>query len=161
MKKYVSGILALVLSVSTLFAQGFKAEFADLVGKNDKNDTIAQAALLARWHKANPNDPELYVAYYNYYVRKSMHEVVQMTKSQNGKEALEIKDPKTNKTVAYLSGTTSFDKASIDKGFNYIDTGISKYPARLDMRFGKIYVLGAISDYENFTKEIVKTMLKR
>jgi tetratricopeptide (TPR) repeat protein len=32
------------------------------------------------------------------------------------------------------------------------------YPNRLDMRFGKIYALGQSEDWENFTKEIVKTI---
>jgi tetratricopeptide (TPR) repeat protein len=32
------------------------------------------------------------------------------------------------------------------------------YPNRLDMRFGKIYVLGQAEDWENFTNEIVKTI---
>jgi tetratricopeptide (TPR) repeat protein len=43
-------------------------------------------------------------------------------------------------------------------GFDKIDKGIELYPNRLDMRFGKIYVLGEIKDWNNFTSEIIKTI---
>jgi tetratricopeptide (TPR) repeat protein len=46
----------------------------------------------------------------------------------------------------------------LKKGFDYIDKGLSKYPNRLDMRFGKIYLLGQIENYEKFTAEIINTI---
>jgi tetratricopeptide (TPR) repeat protein len=78
---------------------------------------------------------------------------------QAGDKSLELKDPKTNQVVAFLNqGGMSYNRQLIDKAFYYIDLGISKFPQRLDMRFGKIYILGEISNYDEFSREIVKTI---
>ena len=50
------------------------------------------------------------------------------------------------------------DKYIREHTFKYFDEGISKFPNRLDIRFGKIYILGQLEDYENFSNEIVKTI---
>lgn len=60
--------------------------------------------------------------------------------------------------VAYLSSKDLYDTNLLQKTFKYFDEGISKFPDRLDIRFGKVYILGQIEDYENFSKEIVKTI---
>jgi tetratricopeptide (TPR) repeat protein len=46
----------------------------------------------------------------------------------------------------------------LDPGFEIIDKGIAKFPNRLDMRFGKIHMLGQVNNYDAFTDEIVKTI---
>jgi len=46
----------------------------------------------------------------------------------------------------------------LQQGFNKIDEGIALYPNRLDMRFGKIYALGQIEDWQKLTDEIVKAI---
>lgn len=40
----------------------------------------------------------------------------------------------------------------------YINNGIELFPNRLDMRFGKCYLLQQIGDYEIFTQEIINTL---
>jgi tetratricopeptide (TPR) repeat protein len=70
---------------------------------------------------------------------------------------IELKDS-TDETIGFLSEDAAFDSCLLEKGFRCIDTGINKYPARLDMRFGKIYALGQIENYEVFTSEIIKTI---
>jgi len=56
-----------------------------------------------------------------------------------------------------MMGVT-YKKSFVDKGFHYIDIGIQKFPDRLDMRFGKVYMLGKIDDYDAFTQEIIKAI---
>ena len=46
----------------------------------------------------------------------------------------------------------------LKKGLNKIDEGIKLYPNRLDMRFGKIYALGEIQNWNYFTSEIIKAI---
>ena len=120
-----------------------------------KNDTVAVQKLLEDWGK-NP-DAEFYVSAVNYYFNKSKKEVLTLDKSVPKKEALEVKDDNGN-VVAYLSSKDLFDTNLFQKTFKYFDEGISKFPDRLDIRFGKVYILGQIEDYENFSKEIVKTI---
>ena len=138
--------------VSYSFGQTNYQKFKELY---QKNDTIAVQKLLEDWEKVP--DAEFYVSAVNYYFNKSKKEVLTLDKSVPKKEALEVKDDNGN-VVAYLSSKDLFDTNLLQKTFKYFDEGISKFPDRLDIRFGKVYILGQIEDYENFSKEIVKTI---
>ena len=138
--------------VSYGFGQTNYQKFKELY---QKNDTVAVQKLLEDWGK-NP-DAEFYVSAVNYYFNKSKKEVLTLDKSVPKKEALEVKDDNGN-VVAYLSSKDLYDTNLLQKTFKYFDEGISKFPDRLDIRFGKVYILGQIEDYENFSKEIVKTI---
>ncbi len=51
-----------------------------------------------------------------------------------------------------------YNSKILEKGFDRIDKGIELYPDRLDMRFGKIHVIGLTEDWDGFTKEIIKAI---
>ncbi len=151
--------LTAVLIVAAFFnspAQNFREQFSSLM-KNRK-DSLAQQKMLDSWKSANPEDPELYVAYYNYYVIHSKTEMLSLQERPVGKESLSVNSPDSKAPVAYINEGTFYNREMINKGFAYIDTGITKYPSRLDMRFGKIYMLAEIKDYENLTRETIKTI---
>ena len=147
----------LTLLVNQVSGQTFKQQFNDLVSKKD---TVGEQQILEKWEKADSNDPELYVAYFNYFAKKSKKEIVRLDGNGKGKEGFQIMDKDSSKKepVAFLYGDTYYDKDILKKGFDYIDIGIKKHPNRLDMRFGKIYMLGQIEDYEKFTVEIINTI---
>lgn len=153
--------LIFILLLTGLFlpasAQNFKADFNRLISKKD---TAAAAKVLADWKAAKPDDAELYVGYFNYYVQKSKTEVIQLGDKPKGEDALRIMDPdSTNRApVGYMYGGVFYDPVVLDSGFAYVDAGIAKFPTRLDMRFGKIYMLGETQNYESFTREIIKTI---
>jgi len=150
-------LFGLTLLLNQAIAQTFKQQFNNLVSKKD---TIGQPQLLEKWEKTDDNDPELYVAYFNYFVKKSMKENIRIDNNPKGEEVLKIMDKDSTKKepVAYMYGDSYYDVALLKKGIDYIDKGIEKHPTRLDMRFGKIYMLGKTEDYEKFTTEIIKTV---
>lgn len=150
-------IYALTLIFGQAIGQTFKPQFNDLVSKKD---TLGQKQLLAKWEKSNSNDPELFVAYFNYFVIKSKNEMITLGQNPKGKDVLQVNDQDTSKKepVAFIYGDTYYNPDLLSKGFGWINKGIEKYPNRLDMRFGKIYMFGKIKDYEAFTKEIIKTI---
>jgi hypothetical protein len=84
-----------------------------------------------------------------------MRELVNLERTQHGDKSLQITDPKTGKVVAYMNDGVTYDKNLVEKGFHYINIGIEKFPSRLDMRFGKIYMFGKIYDYQKFTQELI------
>jgi tetratricopeptide (TPR) repeat protein len=136
------------------FAQNFKSKFTRLsAGK----DTAAQIQLLQSWQQATPDDAELYVAWFNYYFSLSKKEIMRFGSEPQAPQSLAVKDS-TENTVAYLSDDIDYDSSLLENGFQYINTGITKHPSRLDMRFGKVYALGQIEHYEEFTNEIVETL---
>jgi len=105
--------------------QNFEQQFMELY---HKQDTIGEAKTLTQWKSKKPNDPELYVAYFNYYVQKSMQKAIEL------------------------------EREDLKKAYEYIDKGIAMFPNRLDMRFGKIYMLSQKENYTAFTNEIITTI---
>ena len=150
-------IFGLTLIFNQAIGQTFKQQFNDLFSKGD---SLGQQQLLERWRKADSNDPELYVAYFNYFAKKSKKEIITLGQNPKGNDVFQIMDKDSSKKepVAYIYGDTYYDQDILKNGFDYIDKGIEKHPNRLDMRFGKIYMFGQIEDYKNFTKEIIKTI---
>ena len=150
-------IFGLTLLFNQVSGQTFKQQFNDLVSKKD---TVGQQQLLEKWEKTDSNDPELFVAYFNYYVIKSKKEIVSLGQNPKGKEGFKIMDQDTTKKepVAFMYGDTYYEPTLLSKGFDWITKGIKKNPNRLDMRFGKIYMFGQLEDYEKFTTEIIKTI---
>jgi hypothetical protein len=149
-------LFGLTLLFNQVCGQTFKQQFNDLVSKKD---TVGQQQLLEKWEKTDTNDPELFVAYFNFYVIKSKKKIT-LGQNPNGKEGFKIMDQDTTKKepVGYIYGDTYYNPDFLSKGFDWIKGGIEKHPNRLDMRYGKIYMFGQIEDYENFTKEIIKTI---
>lgn len=150
-------LLGLTLLFNQVSGQTFKQQFNDLVSKKD---TAGQQQLLEKWEKTDGNDPELFVAYFNYFVVKSKNEIITLGQNPKGKDVLQIMGQDTTKKepVGFIYGDTYYNPDLLSKGFEWINKGIEKHPNRLDMRFGKIYMFGQIEDYENFTKEIIKTI---
>lgn len=150
-------ILGLALIFNQASGQTFKQQFNDLVSKKD---TVGQQQLLEKWGKSDNDDPELFVAYFNYFVIKSKNEIITLGQNPKGKDVLKVMNQDTTKkeSLGFIYGDTYYNTELLSKGFNWIDKGIEKYPNRLDMRFGKIYMFGQIEDYENFTTQIIKTI---
>ena len=150
-------IFGLTLLFNQVSGQTFKQHFNDLVSKKD---SVGQQQLLEKWEKSDSNDPELFVAYFNYYVIKSKKEVVTLGQNPKVKEGFKIMDQDTTKKepVAFMYGDTYYEPTLLSKGFDWISKGIKKHPNRLDMRFGKIYMFGQLEDYEKFTTEIITTI---
>ncbi|HEY3403636.1 MAG TPA: tetratricopeptide repeat protein [Ohtaekwangia sp.] len=124
--------------------------------KTDK-DTLGQRLLLEEWQNATPDDPELYASYFTYYIEKSRTEKIRPVHTDQGKY-LPLKDSAGHIT-GYMYGEATYNPDYLVPGFERIDEGISKFPDRLDMRFGKIHMLGEIHDYDSFTTEIVKCIV--
>ena len=150
-------LFGLILLSNKVNGQTFKVQFNDLISKKD---TVGQQQLLEKWEKADNNDPELFVACFNFYVIKSKKEIVTLGQNPKGKDVLQIMDQDTTKKepVAFMYGDTYYKSNLLSKGFDWISKGIKKYPNRLDMRFGKIYMFGQLKDYEKFTTEIINTV---
>lgn len=156
MKKILLALyLMMGMAIGYAHAQNFKEQFNALV---EKKDTLAQQQLLEKWEKADANDPELYTAYFNYYVSKARNEMVILGQEPKGKTAFALMptDSSNQEPAGYLYSDTHYNSALLKKGFAWLDRGIEKFPNRLDMRFGKVYMFGEVEDYENFTKEIIK-----
>jgi tetratricopeptide (TPR) repeat protein len=82
---------------------------------------------LQEWDLNDSSNPELYVAYFNFFTVKSLE-----------------KD------------STKFDRQYAKKALEFISEGIDRFPTRFDMRYAKISMLGQLEEYTPFTNEVVK-----
>jgi tetratricopeptide (TPR) repeat protein len=150
-------LLLLFVSLTFLhcfcFAQDYRMEFNTAF---QNGDTVKQKEALAKWQKADGRNAELFTSYFNYYFQKSRREIVSLTQAQPRGESLEFHDSTGN--AGYLGSEITFDPEVLQLAFDKIDEGIKLYPDRLDMRFGKIYVLGEVEEWQRFTDEIIKTI---
>lgn len=149
----------LFLTIQCVFGQNDLQQFKLL---SENKDTLGQRILLEHWEKRSLNDPELYVAYFNYFVEKSRSEVLVIGQDlkQSAYMVLEIENQDSSKQdrVEYMYRQVSFQEFYTQKAIEWIDKGIDRFPNRLDMRFGKIYFLGLLENYEAFTEQIIQTV---
>ena len=121
----------LLLIISSIFcffidAQTFRLEFKKSLNAKDMKKA---EDILKAWDLKDTNDPELYVAFFNFYTVKSMD-------------------------AGGLS-LNGFEKKYADQALEFISEGIQRFPIRLDMRIAKIYFLGKLNDYKAYVSEII------
>jgi tetratricopeptide (TPR) repeat protein len=75
-------------------------------------------ALLGRWENSDPTNPEVYIAYLNYYL-----------------------------AVGHMNPSVTYDDKSIAAGISKLNEGLKYGTERLDMYFGKIHILNEVQDY--------------
>lgn len=124
--------------------------------QND-GDTVKMKRLLTGWEKQAPIDAEFYVSAINYYFLIARKETLSLENKPQDSSPFEIKDS-TGAVKGFINISNWYDAGNILKAISYAETGIGKFPDRLDIRFGKCYLLSEIGDYENFTNELVKTI---
>lgn len=152
--KNILSILAFSILATCCFGQDYKSQFDQLC---EEGDTIRQIDLLTKWESEDPENPELYTSYFNYYFLKSRQEFISASVNQPKGESLQLQDS-TGQVAGFLGSVIVYHPEFLQKALDKIDKGIEMYPNRLDMRFGKIYALGQADDWENFTNEIVRTI---
>ncbi|MCL1972365.1 MAG: tetratricopeptide repeat protein [Endomicrobia bacterium] len=152
--KIIFMVLSLSFFSANAFCESYWQQFNALLIKGDFEE---QLKLLKEWEKTDAADAELYVAYFNYYVNKSRKEIVRFGNDPKV-GALAVTEAGNKEPVAYMYSEISYDPDLMKEGYKKINAGIEKYPERLDMRFGKIYMCGETGDYETFTKEIIDTI---
>ncbi|MDR3253113.1 MAG: tetratricopeptide repeat protein [Tannerella sp.] len=90
------------------------------------NDMAKSEQILKEWNQADSNDPELYVAYFNFFTVKSLEKDSVKPDMQYARKALE-----------------------------YIGEGIRRFPTRFDMRVVEIVMHSRIKEFEPFTKKVI------
>lgn len=148
--------ITLLLAIFAISISGYSQSLNEFNELLKKEDTEGQLALINKWEKTGKNDPDFYIAAFNYYVNHGRKEVLSLQQDEPAGQALQVTD--STGVAAFIGSAIVYDEADVKSALKYIDAGIAKFPNRLDMRFGKTYLLGDAEDYENFTKEIITTV---
>ena len=152
--KTVFCILITVFFTINCFSQEYQITFQEYL---QENDTVNLIRILKEWEEKEPQNPELFTSYFNYYFLKSMQEVIIITDEKPKDEHFVLTDS-IGGVAGFLGNQTYYNEEFIQKGIAKIDEGIRLFPNRLDMRFGKTHVLGQIENWELFFNSIIETV---
>ena len=109
---------AIAQSYKEIFSQALKAK-----------DMVKMEEILKAWDFADSNDPDLFIAYFNFYTVKSAN--------------------------AGYTITTGYDVRYSKLALDFISEGIERFPTRFDMRIAKVYMLRELKKYHDYVAEII------
>lgn len=148
MKRNLLLILLVLVGMSATRAQSYNDAFFDALNSNDLE---TQRRVLAEWQEAAPNDVDLYIARYNFHANQTFGTI----------GYVEGTDDEMDVSVSFDNYVPAFSfhsEAHADSALNVITEAIGKFPNRLDLRFGKIYFLGQLANWDAFADEIIATL---
>jgi tetratricopeptide (TPR) repeat protein len=128
-RKFFLWVIGCCICCSAI-AQSYKVAFSKAIQAKDM--TKAEEILKA-WDYADSNDPDLFIAYFNFYTVKSLS--------------------------AGYTITTGYDVLYSTKALDFISEGIERFPTRFDMRIAKCYMLRDLKKYPEYISEIIKMIV--
>lgn len=128
-KQYWLGLVVGLMSGPAALAQDFQSEFRTAF---QRDDTVAVGQVLRRWQQARPQDPNWFVARFNYLFKQA--EIVELRSGTTAEPgALQVKDKKGRVVASMGSG---FRPDFTDRACATLRQGLQVAPNRLDMWFG-------------------------
>lgn len=146
-------IAAAALSLLACMALGAQENAADIKAEYERQVRYVGLAgvgvetIINRWEAAAPEDPEVYVARFNYWLSKSAAESVVITRPQKrylGNDPVMTLKDSLGRDVYYFEDV-NYDDEAFGEALKAIDRAIELKPQEISYRFGKIT---SIMDYE-------------
>lgn len=122
-----------------LRAQSYSTQFETLF-LTEHPDTTKIKSLLRMWQHFDPDDPQLYVAAFNFYFAQSSRELA--TAAGLPKDA--------NLEGDSSRSWTQYDPKKTKVAMDWMDQGIKRFPDRLDMYLGKAHALRLTHSFDSF-----------
>jgi hypothetical protein len=115
---------------------------------------------LKSWEKEDIHNPEMYVGYINYYIFRSRKDgfsidEINKSKKDQSQSKLTFTDPKTGKTY-FFNSKYFYNLNDVNSALIYLNKGIKEYPNRLDLLFGKVYILNEIDNFHEAALCLIK-----
>ena len=119
------------------------------------SDVHALKTMIEQWEQAEPESPDVYAAWYNYYIKLAMTDVVALTTTapEDNQEALQLMDS-TGVVAGYMYGIESYNDSILQIGYQKLNTAIKLFPDRLDLPFGKVAMLFRQQLYSEVMQEL-------
>lgn len=145
MKKVGFIIFFALFFLNSVFAENKIEKFWNLMDEENYEEV---EIFLTNWEKDNKKEAELYVAYFNLYLKKATqnHMYFETELPQNCDNYMKVRNE--NGEEGYMYFITEYDDEMSAKAFEYIDKGLSYNPKRLDMYFGKAHLYYLRKEYK-------------
>lgn len=139
MKKALGVFLFLLLvPIVTIVAdENYQEKYLKLFQDDDLDHLLP---LLQEWEKSAPNDIEVYIAYFNYYLRLGTSSQITMGQMDDGRYGIYNRE--------------EYEKENTTKAISYLDEALKISNDRLDIYFGKCSILTKTHEYEELTATI-------
>ena len=155
MTKLRSVILLLLTTALSLQADE-KSIYLGMLNDNNLEELYTH---ITEWEQKEPDNPEMFIAYFNYYLKKGHSSGVALeTKPPVKGEHLAITDKETGEIVGYMYDSTSYNPEDLSNALIYLNRGLKLSPDRLDMHFGKIHILQQVKDYSSQSYALIDSL---
>ena len=142
-RKILFFIVAAVFSNHVLAANNHDEFFGFIKAK----DTVQARKSLINWQKEEPNSADMYAGWYNYYYWSGTREnISQSVNLPDGVDDYLLISDSTGNHTGYLYSVVSYCKDSIEQAFRLLDEGTAKNPQRLDLHFGRVYLMFKVAN---------------
>ena len=159
MTKSLFSVCAWLLFVVEASADAGWYERYVALAKGENTDSLC--SFIEEWEKAEGDTPDVYAAWFNYYIRLAKHEVVTLnTAPPEDGEALQLLNDSTGEAAGYLYSDVSYNDSLLQLGYDKIDQAIAKYPSRLDLPFGMISLLLLQGKYDQALAEMGRVITR-
>lgn len=157
MKFYITILSVLLIEIACAQQppKDYQNIYFELCNQSDDSKTIAH---LEEWEENYPQDPEMFICAFNFYLQKSKKEVVRMDGGPAKGQSLQIMDSTKSKPIGFIYGDISYDEDLFNKSIDFLTRGLVKNPKRLDMHFGKIITLGQRGMFKEQTSQILQVL---
>ena len=128
------------------FDKKYQETYTDLFNAGKYDELFNHLQL---WENREPENPEMFIAYFNYFIARDKFSGVSIDTERKGSgPTMEITDSQSGEIVGYLNDSVQYNTEDILTAVGYLDRGLGITPNRLDMRFGKIHILNEIGYYK-------------
>ena len=136
--------------VQKLDAAEFNVLFQDALSAGD---TLEQERILRSWKASGQSNANWYAARLNFGFFKARRSMISLTKDAPPGERMAFEDS-AGQLAGYIGNTVWYDSLESALALQSIELGIARYPARLDLRFGKAHVLFEMQRWDAFAETL-------
>jgi tetratricopeptide (TPR) repeat protein len=136
--------------------RAYKSRYLELIRSGDFE---ALEEHLADWEAVSAEDPELFIAYFNYYINIARNEQTGVFENPPSRGEYMVVQGENDEPIGYMYSKIVYDAELSERALSYLARGIELYPDRLDMHLGAVYALGNLERYRD-QADYIQVLLK-
>ena len=138
MKKLIIALLVGIFSIMNIYGKDFENEFLKSFKDNDFDSCFK---LLKEWERAEPDNLEINIYYFNYYFQRNAKHTMTMGQMPDGRYGLYDK--------------VEYDLKDVEKSVSYFDKILKVQPNRFDVRANRCSVYVQTEQYDKACDALV------
>lgn len=135
-------LLSIFFICASVFGQeNYQEKYLELLKANKMPELLT---LLQSWEENDAQNPELYIAYFNYYIKLDSESYTQLGQMPDGRHG--------------MYPETKYNTKNVNRGIEYLNKGLEIAPDRLDIYLGKCSSLGKTNQLSLLRDSIISLL---